>query len=224
MSRSTSSTSYDDRSVAVVNDRHEAAKGLTVSARVLDLNLRETFSNTKTIDVTADGVTRAFTIPQPPADPATTYFVRLTLADSSGAQVSTNFYWLSSRPDELDWAGTKWYYTPTRRHADLTAVTRLPATRLAIATEPSKGERDEDARVVVVENTGTALAFQIHLLLVDAESGDELLPVFWDANYFELLPGEKRRIRVTYPRPQGGRALRIEAEAWNVPRAAFEIR
>ena len=77
---------------------------------------------------------------------------------------------------------------------------------------------------VVVENTGTALAFQIHLQLVDAESGDELLPVFWDANYFELLPGEKRRIRVTYPRPQGGRALRIEAEAWNVPRAAFEIR
>ena len=43
--------SYDDRSVAVVNDRHEAAKGLTVSARVLDLNLRETFSKTQTIDV-----------------------------------------------------------------------------------------------------------------------------------------------------------------------------
>ena len=216
--------SYDDRTVAVVNDRHEAAKGLTVSARVLDLDLRETFTKTQTIDVSADGVTRAFTIPPPPADPATTYFVRLTLADASGAQLSTNFYWLSSRPDELDWAGTKWFYTPTRRHADLTAVTRLPATRLAIASERSNGVQDEDARVVVVENTGTALAFQIHLLLVDAESGDELLPVFWDANYFELLPGEKRRIRVTYPRPQRGSALRIEAEAWNVPRAAFEVR
>ena len=78
--------------------------------------------------------------------------------------------------------------------------------------------------MVVVENTGIALAFQIHLLLVDAESGEELLPVFWDANYFELLPGEKRRVRVTFPPPPRGRALRIEAEAWNVPRAAFAVR
>jgi exo-1,4-beta-D-glucosaminidase len=160
--------SYDDASVAVVNERREPAKGLTVTARVLDLNLRETFAKTETIDVAADGVARLFAVPQPPADPATTYFVRLTLDDSSGARVSTNFYWLSSRPDEIDWAGTKWYYTPTRRHADLSAVTRLPATRLAIAAEPAKGEQDAEARVVVVENSGSALAFQIHLLLVDA--------------------------------------------------------
>jgi exo-1,4-beta-D-glucosaminidase len=210
--------------VAVVNDRHVAAKGLTVTARVLDLNLRETFSKTQTIDVAPDGVVRAFTIPQPPPDPVTTYFVRLTLADSSGAPVSTNFYWLSSRPDELDWAGTKWYYTPTKRHADLTALTRLPATRLAIATESSTAEGNGDARVVVVENTGTALAFQIHLELVDADSGEELLPVFWDANYFELLPGETRRIHVSYPRQPGVTGLRVEAEAWNVPRAAYDVR
>jgi hypothetical protein len=48
--------------------------------------------------------------------------------------------------------------------------------------------------------------------------------VFWDANYFELLPGEKRRVKVTFPSPPKGRALRIEAEAWNVPRAAFAVR
>jgi exo-1,4-beta-D-glucosaminidase len=138
--------------------------------------------------------------------------------------VSTNFYWLSSRPDELDWAGTKWFYTPTKHHADLTALTRLPATRLRISTEPSTAQGADDARVVIVENTGTALAFQIHLQLVDAATGDELLPVFWDANYFELLPGETRRIPVSYPRPQGGRRLRVDAEAWNVPRAIFEVR
>jgi exo-1,4-beta-D-glucosaminidase len=216
--------SYDDRSVAVVNDRRETAKGLTVSARVLDLNLREVFSKTATVDVPADGVTRAFSIPAPPADVTTTYFVRLTVADASAASVSTNFYWLSSRPDELDWAGTKWYYTPTKRHADLTALTTLPPTRLAIATESAQVDGDDVARVVVVENTGTALAFQIHLRLVDAESGDELLPIFWDANYFELLPGETRRIRVAHPRSQAGRALKIEADAWNVPRALFDVR
>jgi exo-1,4-beta-D-glucosaminidase len=216
--------SYDDRSVAVVNDRPDAAKGLTVSARVLDLNLREIFSKTATVDVPADGVTRAFTIPPPPADVTATYFVRLTVADAGAASVSTNFYWLSSRPDEIDWAGTKWYYTPTKRHADLTALTSLPATRLTIVTEPSQVEGADLTRVVVVENTGSALAFQIHLRLVDADSDDELLPIFWDANYFELLPGETRRIRVAYARSQAGRALKIAADAWNAPRALFDVR
>jgi hypothetical protein len=43
--------------------------------------------------------------------------------------------------------------------------------------------------------------------------------VFWDANYFELMPGEKRAIRVTFPRQGAPRPLAVEAEAWNVPRA-----
>ena len=212
--------SYDDRSVAVVNDRPEAVKGLRVTAQVFDLDLRERFSNAQTVDVPADGVTRALTIP-PPTGPPTTYFVRLTLTDATSTTVSTNFYWLSTSPDELDWAGTKWYYTPTKRHADLTALGRLPATTLAITTEPSasNASRDEDARNVTVTNTGSALAFQVRLKLIEAESGEEILPVFWDANYFELMPGEKRTIRVTHPRQRQPRAVAMEAEAWNVPRA-----
>jgi exo-1,4-beta-D-glucosaminidase len=216
--------SYDDGSVAVVNDRHEGVTGLRVTAQVLDLDLQEKFSRTQTIDVPADGVVRAFSIPpQSGPGPTTTYFLRLKLEDAESALVSTNFYWLSTSPDELDWAGTKWYYTPTKRHADLTALTKLPSTTLAVTTQPATSDV-EDARIVVVENTGSALAFQIHLKLLEAESGDELLPVFWDANYFELLPREKRTIRVAFPRRQDSRRLIIEAEAWNVPRARYGTR
>ena len=215
--------SYDDRSVAVVNDRHEPVKGLNVTAQVLDLNLRETFSKTQTIDVPADGVVRAFTIPPPTSETPTTYFVRLTLANAASTTVSKNFYWLSTSPDELDWAGTKWFYTPTKRHADLTALATLPATTLAVTTAPATAE-GEGAQDVVVANTGSALAFQIRLKLVDAASGEELLPVFWGANYFELMPGEKRTVRVTYPRVPDAPALAVEAEAWNVPRARHGTR
>jgi exo-1,4-beta-D-glucosaminidase len=216
--------SYDDGSVAVVNDRHEAVTGLSVTARVLDLDLRERFSKTQTIDVPADGVVRAFFIPaQTGPGPATMYFLRLTLANAASETVSTNFYWLPTSPDELDWAGTKWYYTPTKRHADLTALTKLPTTTLAVTIEQANSAV-EDARIVAVENTGRALAFQIQLKLLDSESGDELLPVFWDTNYFELLPGEKRSIRVSYPRQVQPGPLAIEAEAWNVPRARHGIR
>jgi exo-1,4-beta-D-glucosaminidase len=45
----------------------------------------------------------------------------------------------------------------------------------------------------------------------------ELAPVFWDDNYFELMPGEQREVAVVYPRKLlGGAASRIMVDGWNV--------
>jgi exo-1,4-beta-D-glucosaminidase len=206
--------SYDDRSVAVVNDLAEAFPGLKVKAQLLDFGLATRFTQEAKVDVAADGVTRAFFLPQPKGL-STTYFLRLALEDSSGRPRSTNFYWLSTQEDVLDWEKTQWYYTPTRRHADLRALARLPPTTLALRTGPEE-EGAEPAARVRVENTGRALAFQVHLKLVDAASGEEVLPVFWDDNYFELLPGELREVRVAYSPRRDAAGPRLEAEAWNV--------
>jgi exo-1,4-beta-D-glucosaminidase len=208
--------SYDDRSIAIVNDRHEASSGLTVSAQVYDLALKQVFSREQRVDVAADAVARVFAVPVPETV-STTYFLRLSLIDGSSKVVSTNFYWLSTRPDVLDEAGTKWYYTPTSRHADLTDLAKLAPTELAVARREA-GTAEEGASIVAVENTGKSLAFQVHLQLVDASSGEELLPVFWDANYFELMPGETREVRVSYPRRGAQGALAVEADAWNAAR------
>ena len=43
---------------------------------------------------------------------------------------------------------------------------------------------------------------------------EEVLPVFWDDNYFELFPGEARDIRVGFPRTAA--PPRIEVEGLNV--------
>jgi hypothetical protein len=67
---------------------------------------------------------------------------------------------------------------------------------------------------VTVANTGRALAFQVRLKLVDPATGDEILPAFWDDNYFALLPGERREIGVAYPRAAGA-SPRVTADAWN---------
>jgi len=40
--------------------------------------------------------------------------------------------------------------------------------------------------------------------------------VFWEDNYFELLPGEEREIRVSYAR-DGRTRPTLSAEAWNTP-------
>jgi exo-1,4-beta-D-glucosaminidase len=205
--------SYDDRSIVIVNDRLEARRGLTVSAKVYDLNLGEKFSREAQVDVGPDAVSRAFALPAPGPDWSRTYFVRLAVRDTEGREVSRNVYWLSTEEDQLDWANTKWYYTPTKTHADLRALATLPRTSLTVAPTFDLSGDEGHARVVVT-NTGTALAFQVRLKVVDPSSGDEILPVFWEDNYFALFPGESRELAVSFPGTRTGRPS-ITAEAWN---------
>jgi len=208
--------SYDDRSVVVVNDLPRALQGLTARAEILDLALSPKATREAQLDLPADGVARAFVLPKP-RGLSTTYFVRLQLEDSTGATLSSNFYWLSTRDDVLDWKKTEWFYTPVKRHADLTALAKLPATELAIAARFDDSGPEGLAHVSVA-NSGRALAFQVRLRLLDPSSGRELLPVFWQDNYFELLPGQTRELRVSYPLDRGVARPRFEAEAWNAPR------
>ena len=51
-------------------------------------------------------------------------------------------------------------------------------------------------------------------------SGAEILPAFWDDNYFELLPDEQREIRVTYPRGSSHTTPIVTADAWNTAHAS----
>jgi exo-1,4-beta-D-glucosaminidase len=204
--------SYDDRSVVVVNDTPQPVHGLKVTAAVLDFTLAEKFAREAAVDAGVDGVVRVFEIP-PIAGLTTTYFVRLSLHDAAGRVVSRNFYWLSTEDDQLDWPKTQWYYTPTKRHANLTALSRLPETTLTVSPA---GDAPGDAAIrVSIANTGRALAFQVHLTLLDAASGKDVVPAFWEDNYFALLPGERREISVSYSRADTRAQPIVTAEAWN---------
>jgi len=55
--------SYDDRSVAVVNDGTEDTKGLKVTAAVYDLEAKEKFKGGAQIESPADSSTKALAIP-----------------------------------------------------------------------------------------------------------------------------------------------------------------
>jgi exo-1,4-beta-D-glucosaminidase len=44
--------------------------------------------------------------------------VSVTLAQADGTEVGRNFYWLSTKPETLDWEKSTWYHTPTQSFAD----------------------------------------------------------------------------------------------------------
>jgi exo-1,4-beta-D-glucosaminidase len=206
--------SYDDRSVVVVNDEQRPHEGLKVTARLLNLDLSEAFAGEAQIDVPADAVVRPLTVPRPD-DLSQTYFLVLEATSADGESVSSNFYWLSTQEDVLDWDNTEWFYTPTKTYADLTALADLPQTTLVLDAEPTG---PDGAVRIHVRNTGTALAFQVHLRVEDADEGQEVLPVFWSDNYLQLLPGESRTLTAEFLHGQAPARVTLTADAWNAAR------
>ncbi len=60
------------------------------------------------------------------------------------------------------------------------------------------------------------MAFQIHVSIVDEKSGEEILPVLWEDNYFSLMPGESRAVAAHYSSVTNAVHLRLEVNGWNI--------
>jgi exo-1,4-beta-D-glucosaminidase len=209
--------SYDDRSVAVVNSTYKLVSGLKLSARLLDSNLKELFSHDKPVDIDADGVKKVLQIPDVPADAtAGVYFLQLSLTNSVGKPVSSNFYWLSTKKPEFDWEKTTYVSTPIKTYEDMTTLAQLPKVRLNTTAHLRSG-KDGNTVEVQLKNTSKSLAFQVSLAVEAGKPGDEVLPVLWEDNYVSLLPGEERTLEAQFP---GKRALgnqpTVKVTGWNI--------
>jgi exo-1,4-beta-D-glucosaminidase len=204
---------YDDRSIAVVSSQYEDAPGVQLSVKLLNLDMTEKFAQQVSVDVPADGVVKVLTLPAPEGL-TPTYFVWLRLQDSRGKPLSTNFYWLSTKQETLDWQKSNWYTTPTDSYADFTALAQLPKVRLKI-TERTEQNLGTAITRVAIENPTQSLALFVRLKL--SHAGEEILPVLWEDNYISLLPGEKRELRASY-RASGlkGAQPLVEASGWNL--------
>ena len=206
---------YDDHSVYVVNSRYQDAKGLRVVTKVLNLDMTEKFSNESAVDVPSDGVVKVTSLPEI-SDLSPTYFIALRILDVSGKTTGSNFYWLSTKPETLDWSRSNWYTTPTASYADFTALAQLPKVKLKV-TERSERKGEDEVTHVTLENPTKALAFFVRLKLDKGKGGEEILPVLWQDNYVSLLPGEKREITATYRATESGVARpAVDVSGWNV--------
>jgi exo-1,4-beta-D-glucosaminidase len=215
--------SYDDNSVAVVNSTYEAVQGVKVSAWLYNLDAKEKGSREGTMDVAPDSSTKAFDLPK--VDELTkTYFLRLQLHDSPGKLLSDNFYWLSTKPDVLDWNHRKdTVYTPQAEFGDLTGLNTLPQTKLDVTS--AREELGSRAGVrVTVRNPSANIAFMVHLRITRGKGGEDLTPIFWSDNYFSLLPGEQKEVTVSYDASDlEGKAAVLEVNGYNVAAQSSEL-
>jgi exo-1,4-beta-D-glucosaminidase len=199
---------YADRKIVVVNDTAQPLAGVKARVRVFDVQSKVLFDEARTLDIPAESRGEVLTLPQIET-PAKAYFVDARIEGASapvagGAPVS-NFYWLPTDSDVLDWEKSQWFYTPVARFADLTALSRLPAATLEVQHRfaPAKdGVPAKDGQVeilVTLSNPGPHLAFFVELKVAGSKSGQLAAPIVWDDNYVSLAPGETRQIRGTFP-------------------------
>ena len=209
---------YDTNSVSVVNSRYQDFKGLKVSARLLNIDSKEIAARDAVVDVAADASVKAIDLPRP-ENLSSTYFLKLRLQDAAGKPVSDNFYWLSTKPDTMDWDKRKGTaYTPQKDFGDLSGLNALPQAKLEIATS-ARVEGEDGIVRVTVKNPGAGVAFMVHPRLIQGKDGFDIVPVFWEDNYFSLLPGEEKTVEARYARSSaGGKPAVLEIDGYNVAR------
>ncbi|MDZ7605588.1 MAG: hypothetical protein U5K79_08360 [Cyclobacteriaceae bacterium] len=64
------------------------------------------------------------------------YFLDLRIFDANNLEIDNSIYWLSTKPDVLDYEAAKaleWpFYTPTKEYADFTALDKLPESSVGV--------------------------------------------------------------------------------------------
>jgi exo-1,4-beta-D-glucosaminidase len=216
--------SYDDNSVAVVNCTYEAVKGVKVSANLYNLDATEKGSREGTMNIAPDSSTKAFDLPRVEGL-TTTYFLRLQLHDAAGKQLSENFYWLSTKADVLDWKHKKdTVYTPQAEFGDLSGLNTLPEVKLEVKSA-REGQGSKTGVRASVRNTGSSIAFMVHLRVTKGKGGEDLTPIFWSDNYWSLLPGEQREVTASYdPSDLNGKDAVLEVGGYNIVAQTTSVR
>ena len=66
-------------------------------------------------------------------------------------------------------------------------------------------------------NKTNKIAFNIELGLTKGKNGESILPIFWDDNYFSLLPAEKRIVKgYFYKADLKGSEPFLHIAGWNI--------
>jgi len=215
---------YGFNDIYLGNEDLETAKNLTVKIRVFDIHSKEIFADQWQGEIPSNISKFIYKLPEI-KNLTPVYFLDLRIYNQENKEVDNSIYWLSTKTDILDYEGSKklpWpYYTPTKQFADYTALNQLPKVKLNYQYEYTKDDQFGKIKLVV-KNTSEAIAFFNFLDVVDPQTKQPVLPVYWDDNYVTLLPGEERTYEAKFFLSDfKGEKPVLEIRGWNVDKTTL---
>ena len=182
----------------VVNNLPDAFTGGTAHLAIYNLDGKVAYEQDAAVNAPAATAVSLGAVDFP-AQLSGVHFIKADLKDAAGKLVSTNLYWRAV-PEHQD---------------DLTDLNKLPAVTLE--SQVSRTNADGKCKITVtLKNTSSSIALMAHLQLRRKKSGDRVLPVFYDANYVSLVPGEQRDVTIEADESQlNGEDALVMVDGWN---------
>lgn len=129
------------------------------------------------------------------------HFIKLRLIDKNGKLVSDNFYWRGNK------------------RTDFTALNQLPKVNLKVSStiKQINGRYYVDAKISN-PSSSKAAAFAIRVQATKAAAGEQILPAIMNDNYFSLMKGESKDIRIEFDAALLGKdKLKLLVQPYNDP-------
>ena len=208
---------FDD--IYLANEDLHDAENVTVQIRVFDIHSKEIFADKWNGSIKSNESEFIYKIPD--IDGLTSvWFLDLRIFDAENQEIDNSIYWLSTKPDVLDYEAAKqleWpFHTPPKDYADFTALSTLPEIELEYDYKFERGTEQGKVDLKVTNPTNT-IAFFTFFDLVDPATEQPILPVYWSDNYITLLPGETRSYDASfYLADIKGEKPALKVKAWNV--------
>ncbi|HSO88716.1 MAG TPA: glycoside hydrolase family 2 TIM barrel-domain containing protein [Draconibacterium sp.] len=185
----------NDSSVCVINQTLFEANNLAVETQLFDLHGNKLSQNQFQLNVATNTYKIAGNLFSG-TKPKGLYFARLLLKDEQGKVVDENLYWLTNSP------------------SDMQELEKLEAVKLDLQVENVKSEHT----FAIIQNKTNETAFFTRLKVLDIETGELALPVFFSDNYITIFPGEMKRIEIDLSNlssEKSNKGLQIALEPWN---------
>lgn len=117
------------------------------------------------------------------------HFIRLTLKDKNGLILSENNYWRGNN------------------RLDFKALNKLPKANLKVTSKLIKNNGKAEIQADITQpQKANYVAFAVHVQAIRTTDGERILPAIVNDNYFTLMPGETKRIKISFDEEllQGG--------------------
>ncbi len=191
---------HDD--IEVVNYHAGLRRGLTASCDLVNLDGSVVWNREAPLDIREDETVVCFPL-EFPAELTEVYFIRLRLTDAAGTVLSENLYWRGREEGNLKALRTVAQASPEWK------VTRT-------------SNDTEHPFELTVRNDGPVPALMLRLKVMDSGTGDLVLPVLYSDNYFFLMPGESKTVRVKVRKEDCAGRPYLTLSGFNVPETTLK--
>ena len=174
-----------DNNIEIVNYNAGDYHGLNVRAMVMNTDGSVVWEKSGSFDSTEDTTVKCFAV-EFPSEVSETHFIKLYLTDSEGNTLSDNFYI----------NGTE--YGNHQAMASMSKADVKVSSNFEKVADGSEIHGDEWRGSVVLENRSKVPAVMVRLNVVGRQDGGQILPMFYEDNYFSLMPGEKKTVTLRW--------------------------